>query len=225
VIGECLVGAGLHEHLSAHAEENELDANLGLAKAQSLSERFSGPLSNEWVQRGLRLLDTYVPRASARSLELTAADVVQYLTDIEVQSYIEQGVSKAFESCNQEPTVVVGHSLGSIVAYRMLREMGPIQCPIKALITIGSPLGISAVRKSLQPISHPPTVESWSNAYDERDTVALNPLTERYFPVEPSIRNYGGVHNPSDNHHKIRGYLSDRVVATWIVEALRNCAT
>ena len=42
------------------------------------------------------------------------------------------------------------------------------------------------------------------------------------FPVSPKIRNYGGVKNESDNHHKIAGYLSDPVVAMAISEALKT---
>ena len=76
------------------------------------------------------------------------------------------------------------------------------------------------VRETLEPIGHPPQVGSWFNAYDERDIIALNPLDDLHFPVTPPIRNFGGVQNESDNHHKIRGYLSDRVVATRIVQAL-----
>ena len=52
--------------------------------------------------------------------------------------------------------------------------------------------------------------------------VALNPLDASNFPVKPAIKNYSGVENESDNHHKIEGYLSDRVVATTIVKALRD---
>lgn len=227
LISECLIGAGITEQSCADAEDGEEAPSDAKASKPNhpFAERFSSSLSKGWIQQGLRLLDTYVPRASAKSLALTAADVVQYLTDMDVQTYIEDGVAQAFDSCGKESTVVVGHSLGSIVAYRMLQEGGPIKCPVKALITIGSPLGIGAVRNDLDPIAFPPKVESWSNAYDEQDAIALNPLTMKYFPIEEEIRNYGGVHNPSDNHHKIRGYLSDPIVATWIVQALESCAT
>ena len=86
---------------------------------EGLLDRLSQSLSNEWLHRGLSLLDRYVPRASERSMESTAADVTQYLRDPEVQGYIDNGVAQAFRECGTEEVVVVGHSLGSIVAYRI----------------------------------------------------------------------------------------------------------
>lgn len=209
------------------AEAGVTDAVIAAQTAPAIRDdglayRLSTSLSSEWIQRGLSLLDRYVPRASAKSMESTAADVTQYLNDIEVQQHIESGVVRAFEQCGAEETVVVGHSLGSIVAYRMLRQGGPIECPVKALITLGSPLGISVVRNTLEPIAYPPAVGSWFNAYDERDVIALNPLDAKHFLVDPAITNFSGVRNESDNHHKIRGYLTDPVVATRIVEELRS---
>ncbi len=212
VLQECLDDIGITREVIA-AETTPTD---------TFPNRFSTQLSHEWVHRGLSLLDRYVPRASARSIEATAADVTEYLHNVEVQGYIENGVAQAFEHCAGEPTVVVGHSMGSIIAYRALSEGGVVDCPVKELITIGSPLGMRVIREAVAPIEHPPNVGSWLNAYDERDIIALNPLNDTYFPVEPKIKNYGGVENDSDNHHKVRGYLSDRVVATSIVKALRD---
>lgn len=211
----------LHEYLDEAgitadviASETEPDEDFG--------DRLSAFLSNEWTRRGLSLLDRYVPQASALSIESTAADVGQYLNDPEVQGHIENGVARAFDDCTSEETVVVAHSLGSIVAYRVLAEGGRIGCPVKSLITVGSPLGIKVIRQALQPIGHPPNVGSWFNAFDERDIIALNPLNDDHFDVSPPIKNYAGVENESDNHHKVHGYLSDRVVATKIVQALRT---
>ena len=117
---------------------------------------------------------------------------------------------------------MVGHSLGSVVAYRLLALGGPITHPVKALITLGSPLGITAVREALEPIGHPPFVDTWFNAYDERDAVALHPLDAERFPVSPPITNYNKVSNESHNHHGIQGYLADSVVITQIAEAVNS---
>ncbi len=212
VLHECLHGAGLTE-----AIVDEL-----APRDPSLDPRLVASLSNEWVQRGLSLLDRHVPGMSARSLAMTANDVAVYLENPAVRDHIEAGVAHAFDSCGTEPTVVVGHSFGSILAYRMLRAGGRITCPVRALITLGSPLGIGAVRRALDPIGHPPLVARWSNAYDDRDVVALHPLDHEYFAVSPRIRNHGGVRNPSDNHHRIDGYLHDPIVAGWIVAALES---
>lgn len=208
VLNECLDDAGISEEMVAAELPPEI--------------RSIGPLSREWVQKGLALLDRYVPGASAKSLSWSAEDVTQYLHRRDVRGYIEDGVARAFKHCEGEDVVVIGHSLGSIVAYSMLREGGRIDRPVKALITLGSPLGVTAIREAVSPIAYPPHVQSWFNAYDERDAIALFPLDKHNFAVEPAIKNYSGVDNDSYNHHSIRGYLSDRVVATKIIQELRS---
>ena len=210
VLQECLDEIGITEDV----------ISAETAPGDDFGDKLSASLSNEWLHRGLSLLDKYAPGVSARSMAATAADVTQYLQDPEVQGFIESGVAQAFDECRGEQTVVVGHSLGSIVAYRVLRENGIVDCPVHALITLGSPLGLRAVREALDPIHHPPNVGYWFNAYDPRDIIALNALNGTHFGVKPAIKNYSGVENESDNHHKIRGYLDDRVVATCIVQAL-----
>jgi hypothetical protein len=58
---------------------------------------------------------------------------------------------------------------------------------------------------------------------DERDVVALYPLTPDEFPLEPlepKIVNFTGVRNETKNRHGISGYISDKNVAKSIFDAL-----
>jgi hypothetical protein len=73
--------------------------------------------------------------------------------------------------------VMVGHSLGSIVAYEFLcvtPDHG-----VSTLVTIGSPLGMRSIRDRLRTEprkrlpSLPPGVDRWVNVYDPSDPVAL----------------------------------------------------
>ena len=209
VLNECLNKAGVTESVIAEEVTEEV--------------RDLGALSRPWVQKGLALLDRYVPGVSSATLTYMAEDVALYLNNTQVRNYIEHGVSNAFRSCETAgKVVVVGHSFGSIVAYNMLRNKELVSCPVDTLITIGSPLGVTAVRESLAPIIYPDLVGSWFNAYDDQDAVALVPLDNEHFPGAQPIQNYGGVENDSRNHHGIRGYLSDRTVATRIIKALRE---
>lgn len=121
------------------------------------------------------------------------------------------------------PTVVVSHSLGTVVAYNLLRREGRQQgWNIPLFVTLGSPLGVDAMRKKLAPIEHPACVRCWFNAYDPRDVVALFPLDEKNFDVDPPIVNKGDVNNLTSNRHGISGYLSDPEVARAIHAALQD---
>ncbi|MEL0587209.1 MAG: hypothetical protein AAES65_20370 [Candidatus Thiodiazotropha sp. (ex. Lucinoma kazani)] len=86
-------------------------------------------------------------------------------------------------------------------------------------ITIGSPLGLTAISSKLGMLQNPCGANGWYNAYDERDIVALNPLDNRYFPTDPLIVNNNNVDNHTENRHGIIGYLNDAEVATQIAEA------
>jgi hypothetical protein len=115
--------------------------------------------------------------------------------------------------------VVVAHSLGSVVAYNILRtDRRRLQIPL--LVTVGSPLGIRSVRDQFRPLRYPTPVADWSNAFDKRDVVALYPLDQQNFPVQPRIQNDDTVNNGTGNRHGIVGYLTDGDVAKRIVDPL-----
>jgi hypothetical protein len=118
-------------------------------------------------------------------------------------------------------TVVVGHSLGSVVSYDLLRRDGPaLGWRVPLYVTVGSPLGVGAIRRLLTPVAHPSCAGRWLNAADHRDIVALHPLDPTHFSVDPAVENTQHVVNTTPNRHGISGYLSDPVVARRIHGAL-----
>lgn len=178
-----------------------------------------GPLNWEWVQAGLRLLDRKVPFASSASIALATRDVYRYLTNEAIRRRLHRGIEKAMEP--GVPTVLVSHSLGTVVAYDLLHAAGVDRgWDVPLFITLGSPLGIERIRQRIAPIGHPPCVGAWRNAMDPRDVVALYPLNARNFPVNPPIRNKTDVDNHTSNRHGIAGYLGDLDVARWIHDAV-----
>ena len=185
--------------------------------AETISER--GPLNWKWVRSVLKALDTHVPGASSNSISLATRDVYLYLKNPGFQNVIDTGVRKAFTPGVE--TVVVGHSLGSIVSYNLLRRDGKdLGWNVPLYVTLGAPLAVTAVKDALRPVKHPTCVTKWFNAMDSRDVVALYPLDAAHFPVTPTIENKTNVDNPTENRHGISGYLSDAVVAKRIYDAL-----
>jgi hypothetical protein len=175
-----------------------------------------GPLNWEWVQAILRALDKYGGGMSQGAIESFTRDVFLYTTRAGVREEIDAIVAAAL---TEQPTVVVGHSLGSVVAYSVLRsDRRTLRVPL--FVTVGCPLGIRAIRDQFRPLRFPLPVKSWYNALDAHDVVALYPLDRANFPVTPDIDNYAGVKNHTDNRHGIDGYLDDRSVAKQIITAL-----
>jgi len=181
--------------------------------------RQRGPLNWEWVQGILKAIDKHVPGASDLSIAVATRDVYQYLKNPGVRDVIEVGVRQAMAP--GVPSIVVSHSLGTVVAYNLLRREGAAagwQVPL--FVTLGSPLGVKAIRSALAPIEHPACATRWFNAMDQRDVVALYPLTSVHSGVTPEIENKTDVDNHTANRHGIGGYLDDAVVARRIHAAL-----
>ena len=110
--------------------------------------------------------------------------------------------------------------MGTVVAYNLIRREGAKRgWQVPQLVTVGSPLAIHEIRRTLKrfdTIRCPEVVSAWFNAYDPRDVVALFPLDVDHFeldPTKPSIVNKGDVQNKTDNRHGIAGYLDDKDVA------------
>jgi hypothetical protein len=175
-----------------------------------------GPLNWEWVQAILRALDKHGGGISSAALERFSRDVFLYTTRADVREEIDRIVAN---SLTGEPTVIVGHSLGSVVAYSVLRsDRRSLRIPL--YLTVGCPLGIRAIRDQFRPLRYPLPVKEWFNAFDTRDIVALHPLDRANFPVTPEIENYAAVKNSTGNRHGIVGYLDDSHVAERLLGAL-----
>jgi hypothetical protein len=190
------------------------DAQVQQEFGTNTSEK--GPQNWAWVQAIVRAIDRYGGGVSQSTIESFMRDVYLYTTRAGVRDEIDRIVGPAL---NEKPCVVIGHSLGSVVAYNILRT-DRRALNVQAYITVGSPLAIRAIRDQLRPIGFPAHAKAWYNAFDPKDVVALYPLDATNFPVNPAVENYGKVRNGTDNRHGIIGYLDDAEVAKHVLDAL-----
>jgi hypothetical protein len=199
----------------------EMRQRAGITDAQVLEEfgpntTEKGPQNWAWVQAIIRAIDRNAGGVSQSVIETFMRDVYLYTTRMGVRDNIDRIVGSAL---TETPCVVIGHSLGSVVAYNVLRnDRRPLN--VRAYVTVGSPLAIRAVRDRFRPIGFPTLARTWYNAFDPRDVVSLYPLDAANFPVTPPIENFGGVNNATDNRHGIVGYLDDADVAKHVLDAL-----
>jgi hypothetical protein len=121
-----------------------------------------------------------------------------------------------------EPFVVVAHSLGTIIAYDVLREEAGRRYDIPLLVTVGSPLAVQEIQDLVtHPLEVPTGVRAWLNASDFRDVVALDhDIRPEYAPPERCTDVM--VTNSSANHHGIREYLSAPAVRDPILAAVAS---
>jgi hypothetical protein len=206
VVGELLSANGITlAQVSAEQSPDEI------------AVRKKGPLNWGWVLTALRLLNS--AGLGTLALELCTRDVYQYVYDPSIKKEINDGVAAAF---TKQEAVVVAHSLGTVVAYSLLSDLGSEKgWEIPAFVTLGSPLAIHAVNQLLPSLAMPSCVGTWYNGRDPKDTVALFPLAPDHFP-DLGIIPKDNINNRSDNHHGIEEYLRDRDVASWIHAALTS---
>lgn len=196
--------------IKAGITEEQVDAEYGP------NPKEKGPQNWEWVQALLRAIDKNASGLSQGMLEVFMRDVYLYTKRAGVRDEIDRIVASEL---TEDPTVVVGHSLGSVVAYNVLRSSRD-NLSVSLYMSLGSPLGIRAIRNEFRPLRFPSSADAWFNAYDEKDIVALFPLDSTNFPVNPAIENYSGIKNHTSNNHGIIGYLDNKEVARRIMSAL-----
>jgi hypothetical protein len=211
--------AGEEDYISFRAElVQNLASQAGVTQPE-IEAQFGdeptahGPQNWAWVIAIIRAIDARHTTLSSSAIEDFIRDVYLYTHYHQVQTAIDAIVREALTT---EPCLVVAHSLGSVVAYNVLRN-DPRSLVVPLFATIGSPLGIVAVEKKLTPLTFPGPVKAWYNAFDRHDIVALNPLDAAHFAVDPPIENYGAVKNFTENHHSVEGYLEDKFVAGRIL--------
>ena len=118
----------------------------------------------------------------------------------------------------REPAIVVGHSLGTIVTFKLLRKNTGPEVPL--YLTLGSPLAVRAVKDAIGPrFARPPQVRRWVNALDKDDAVTIGrSLTQRTFGAD--IENIEKVENGQDDPHSVSMYLRDPEVVRILAQAL-----
>jgi hypothetical protein len=201
---------------------DELRRNLGITDAEVQAELDAevvarGPQHWEWVHAiGRAISRRASPGLADWVMQVFLPDVNVYLNRPHVTAEIDAIVDAELDG--DEPTVVVGHSLGSIVTYRVLTARH--HPSVSRFVTVGSPLGIKVVKDRLpRPLGIPSVVTRWTNATDDRDIVALHARLDRDSFVD-GIENLADVRNPDDDVHGIAGYLADGGVARRLIEAL-----
>ncbi|QOL81111.1 hypothetical protein [Pseudooceanicola spongiae] len=173
----------------------------------------------KWLKAIARAVEKISPLKGAMALRVLG-EAHAYIRNKYVHNLVNNNIRPVFE--DDEPAIIISHSLGTVVSYALLREFErnnrSRQSPL--WLTLGSPLGIDVVRKSFtKPRIRPSGVSRWVNAADPEDFVALHSALSAP-DFGPDIENFSDVENGPENPHGIAGYLSDVRVAKAIIEAI-----
>lgn len=138
----------------------------------------------------------------------------------------------------EKDIMLIAHSMGSIIAYDVLRDLGQTDLEVKIshFITIGSPLGLPLVKgkiiqeRGYDAVVRTPSIvtKSWVNFADKKDKVAIDShLRDDYDENRTGVRvrddlvanDYKGTLGDC-NHHKSYGYLRTPELSNHIKEFL-----
>jgi hypothetical protein len=139
------------------------------------------------VQRALDALSQsgFFAGLAERALIYDLKQVRRYLREPDIRQEARANVQRAI---GPDTSVIVGHSLGSVVAYEAL--CAHPEWPVSVLVTMGSPLGIrNLIFEALDPLPEsgtgvwPPGIKHWVNIADSGDVVSLvKQLGSRFGP-------------------------------------------
>lgn len=151
-------------------------------------------------------------------------DLAAYYQDEGHREAMRKRFAETVKKYRDKRIMVIAHSMGSIIAYDVLRRMGQQDTNLRVdhLVTIGSPLGLAQVKHRVQEendlVRTPSLVRKWTNFTDRRDLVATDShLADDYAPNDRDVkvkddRVINTYTSKADgkgdhNYHKSYGYL------------------
>lgn len=181
---------------------------------EDMSIHFSA-VSDMIIRRFFKDLDAYY---SQTCINLDKKDCL-------VKDVLRKKLAHVIKKHRKKEILVIGHSMGSIIAYDVLTQSVP-QIDVDTFVTIGSPLGLPVImckiaaelnrncKKEPKLTTPENVVRNWYNFSDLEDKVSINyNLGDDYDENSHHIRAIDKIvlnnyeHNGHRNPHKIYGYL------------------
>jgi hypothetical protein len=207
-------------------QEELLDAASDIVSAQDIADAEGAPTKGysrvpKPAQTVLRAVDRRYGPGAALLYFGAFRQVRRYLGDPALKQEVDDRVDAAVpEDCR----VLIGHSLGSVVALEYVRRHGRRRLDL--LLTMGSPLGLRLVQSRMPNPRYgavhglPVGVRSWVNVLDLRDPVTGG----RYLADLWSKVDDRPVDNQADAHSATR-YLGKRETGAAVREVLAATAS
>ena len=216
-----------------------------IVEALSLGKRLV-----RWIYRVGDLFPFLIPHLASERVELHLRDLRRYIRNRNAigdhtREMLKMPLRAAKES--GRPILLVGHSMGSVIAYDALWELshdGRDDVVIDTLLTMGSPLGQDYVQRRIfghdrsGAERYPNNVRRWINLAAAGDMTAIDPVLANDFGEMLELGLVGAIDdieifnhfrlNGVLNVHAEYGYLVNKVTAAIVAEwwrAQREAAT
>lgn len=199
---------------------------------------------NIWLSRLLLTLADHIPlliRILPEEVRSTSIEIKRYFKNTDavsddVRGLLKQVLRPMFEQ--QDEVLLIGHSLGSVIAYDTLWELSHQEGITGKIdfLTLGSPMGMHYIQRRLlgmndhEKKSYPNLIRRWINFSAEGDVTTLNQSFKKSFHamlelglVESIEDHCHGIYNffRSDaglNCHRSYGYMVNPAVGSIIAD-------
>lgn len=201
------------EELAAEADKTfgpEEVQQMGPVRAALV--RMASALSNILIFKGKGIAALFLKQATT------------YIDNEGVRRKIHLTVNKQIFGDKLDPTIVISHSLGTVVAYNLLADpkYGNIHRNVPLFLTLGSPLAIGMMNRvtpHLAAFPKPP-VGAWTNALRDDDFVPLDTeITLETFGFDNVVNVHTTMVDGVDPH-SIGQYLADEKISKLLYAAL-----
>ena len=197
-----------------------------------------------WAYRAGDLFPFLVPHLASEKLEIHLRDLRRYIGNANgIGDHTREMLKLPLRAAGEvdRPTLLLAHSMGSVIAYEALWEMSHDsrdELILDMLVTMGSPLGQSYVQRRLRGHErngagrYPTNIRRWVNLAAVGDMTAADPVLADDFN---EMLNLGLVDSIEDidifnafrldgvlNEHAEYGYLINRVTAELVVNWWRE---
>lgn len=202
--------------------------------------------TNYYMTRLLYTVVDYLPfllKIMTGVLQETANEIHRYFQNTnniacDIREILKKQLRPILEK--EEPVLLIGHSLGSVIAYDVLWELSHLEKlpgKVDVLLTIGSPLGMNYVQHRIMGHGYtgakryPANIDKWVNISAEGDITALDRMLVNDYGqmidlgMIKSIEDHcHGIYNFFRNEeglncHRSYGYLVNpvlgKVIADW----------
>ncbi|MBE9069336.1 hypothetical protein IQ260_22080 [Leptolyngbya cf. ectocarpi LEGE 11479] len=136
----------------------------------------------------------------------------------------ETDAHKPAAGFGDEPMVIISHSLGTAIAFRMLLNEELMKgTPIPLFITLGSPLPVKFIRMSLdqQELWRPENIGEWLNLYDKDDFVPVGSPIKKGDVGFDGVKNIEGVKlEHGEDAHAIGAHLRHPEISKALASVL-----
>ena len=179
-----------HEHRDFRIDAAAVDAVIeqDVASPEDVAEATSWKRQlTRWIYALGDLLPFLIPHVASERMEVHLRDLRRYLQDDNgIATHTRRMLKMRLRAASEgrHPTLLIAHSMGSVIAYDTLWELsrsGRDHLQLDMLLTMGSPLGQRYMQKRLKGADkegysrYPGNIRRWRNLAAVGDLTALDP--------------------------------------------------